>query len=151
MDFGIIPINVGEWATPEKISEVAAGAEAAGVESIWTFEHVIVPENYESKYPYHPSGKFGAQPETPFVDPLIALTYAAAHTSKLRLGTGKIGTVALASELLERGACDIVGMARALLTDPYLPIKTRAERRCVRVETGPMSICRPSGVYVARM
>jgi len=39
------------------------------------------------------------------------------------LGAGKIGTLALANEVLGRGACDIVGMARALLADPYLPAK----------------------------
>lgn len=44
------------------------------------------------------------------------------------LGTGKINTVELADELLADRACDIVGMARALLADPWLPAKTRAGR-----------------------
>ncbi|RLE19741.1 MAG: NADH:flavin oxidoreductase [Actinobacteria bacterium] len=44
------------------------------------------------------------------------------------LGAGKIGTIELADDLLARGACDIVGMARALLADPYLPVKS-ADRR----------------------
>ncbi|MEE9415179.1 MAG: hypothetical protein V3V01_07835, partial [Acidimicrobiales bacterium] len=44
------------------------------------------------------------------------------------LGTGKIGSVALANEVLGRGACDIVGMARALLADPYLPTKSQSGR-----------------------
>jgi dimethylglycine catabolism A len=39
------------------------------------------------------------------------------------LGSGKIGTVQLADDVLERGACDLVGMARALLADPFLPVK----------------------------
>ena len=61
---------------------------AVGIESVWTFEHVILPVDYESKYPYNPSGKMGAPPETNLIDPLIALTAIAAHTSTLRLATG---------------------------------------------------------------
>ena len=41
------------------------------------------------------------------------------------IGSGKIGTAELAGELIARGDCDIVGMARALLADPYLPAKSR--------------------------
>ena len=44
------------------------------------------------------------------------------------LGTGKIPNATVASEVIERGACDIVGMARALLADPYLPTKSRSGR-----------------------
>ena len=52
------------------------------------------------------------------------------------LGSGKIGTVQLAEQVLERGACDLVGMARALLADPYLPVKSAGGRddeivRCI--------------------
>jgi len=59
-----------------------------GYESVWTFEHVIVPVNYDSKYPYNKSGNMGAAPETNFVDPLIALSAVAASTKTLRLATG---------------------------------------------------------------
>lgn len=52
---------------------------------------------------------------------------AAGHQTPV-LGTGKIGSVALADELLGRGACDIVGMARALLADPFLPAKSQKGR-----------------------
>ena len=55
---------------------------------MWTFEHVIVPVDYKSKYPYSPNGKMGAAPETNFIDPLIALAVVAAQTKKIRLGTG---------------------------------------------------------------
>jgi hypothetical protein len=52
------------------------------------------------------------------------------------LGAGKIGTADLAEDLLQRGACDIIGMARALLADPYMPGKVAAGRdadvvRCI--------------------
>ena len=68
--------------------EVVQHAEAAGIESVWTFEHVVVPADYESKYPYDSSGKMPAKPETWFIDPLISLAYVAAATKTIRLGTG---------------------------------------------------------------
>ena len=62
--------------------------EKLGFESIWTFEHAIVPIDYDSKYPYSPTGKMGVDPDANFVDPLIALTAIAAATTTIRLGTG---------------------------------------------------------------
>ena len=87
MKIGIIPINIGVQSAEQMIG-LARHAEAVGVESLWTFEHVIVPVDYASKYPYSPNGKMGAAPETPFVDPLIALTAIAAATKTVRLATG---------------------------------------------------------------
>ncbi|MEQ8486937.1 MAG: TIGR03619 family F420-dependent LLM class oxidoreductase [Pseudomonadales bacterium] len=87
MKIGIIPINIGVQSAEQMIA-LARHAESVGVESLWTFEHVIVPVDYASKYPYSPNGKMGAAPETPFVDPLIALTAIAAATRTVRLATG---------------------------------------------------------------
>lgn len=87
MKFGIIPINIA--ARPERVVEVARRAEAMGVESVWTFEHVVVPLDYHSRYPYHPGGKMPATPpETPFLDPFLTLAWIGAGTERLRLGTG---------------------------------------------------------------
>ncbi len=87
MKLGLIPVNIG-MNDPDHITGMAQLAEAAGFESVWTFEHVIVPLDYQSKYPYNSSGKMGAAPETNLVDPLIALTAIAAVTKTIRLGTG---------------------------------------------------------------
>ncbi len=87
MKLGLIPVNIG-ITDPAMLVGMAQQAEALGYESVWTFEHVIVPVNYESKYPYNKSGNMGAAPETPFIDPLVALTAIAVHTRKIRLGTG---------------------------------------------------------------
>lgn len=87
MKVGIIPFNVG-MRDPDRIVSLVRKAEEVGVESAWTFEHVIVPVDYASRYPYSVEGKMAATPETPFVDPLIAIGFAAAHTKTLRFGTG---------------------------------------------------------------
>jgi len=87
MKIGLIPVNVGAQSVDNMV-ELATTAESVGFESIWTFEHAIVPVEYESKYPYSPNGKMGTTPETNFVDPLIALATVAAHTDRIRLATG---------------------------------------------------------------
>jgi len=87
MKVGLIPVNMGVENVDQMIA-IAQKAESVGIESLWTFEHVIVPVEYKSKYPYNPSGKMGAPPETNMIDPLIALTAIAANTSTVRLATG---------------------------------------------------------------
>lgn len=87
MKVGIIPINIGVQSAGD-IVQTAQLVESLGYESVWTFEHVVVPVNYDSKYPYNKSGNMGAAPETNFVDPLIALAAVAAATTALRLATG---------------------------------------------------------------
>jgi probable F420-dependent oxidoreductase len=47
----------------------------------------VLPDSFVSRYPYTEDGKIPAEPDTPIPDPLIWLAFAAAATSKLRLGT----------------------------------------------------------------
>jgi probable F420-dependent oxidoreductase len=88
MKFGIVPINLGEFTDPEVMTAFVQKAEALGYESVWTAEHVIIPKTYTSVYPYNPSGKVPFKADAPIVDPLVALTFIASATSRLRLGTG---------------------------------------------------------------
>ena len=67
--------------------EICRRAEAAGFESLWCGEHVILPDSISSKYPYSPDGKIPAEPDTPIPDPLIWLGFAAAAAPTLKLGT----------------------------------------------------------------
>lgn len=71
----------------ESALEVCRRAEAAGFESLWGGEHVVMPSEIESDYPYTADGKVPATPETPIPDPLIWLAFAAAAAPTLRLGT----------------------------------------------------------------
>jgi probable F420-dependent oxidoreductase len=67
--------------------EICRRAEAAGFESLWGGEHVILPSKIESSYPYTADGKIPAMPDTPIPDPLIWLAFAAAAAPTMRLGT----------------------------------------------------------------
>jgi probable F420-dependent oxidoreductase len=88
MKFGIAFANTMGFAEAEGAAVLARGAEAAGFDSVWTVEHVIVPKDYESTYPYDPSGKMPGGPEASIPDPLIWLTWVAANSTTLRLATG---------------------------------------------------------------
>lgn len=66
---------------------VCRAAEAAGFESLWGGEHVVLPGRIESPYPYTADGKIPAANDTPIPDPLIWLAFAAAAAPTLRLGT----------------------------------------------------------------
>ena len=67
--------------------EICRRAEEVGFESLWGGEHVIIPDEIYSKYPYTEDGKIPAEPDTPIPDPLIWLAFAAAAAPNLRLGT----------------------------------------------------------------
>lgn len=88
MKFGIAFANILTFADREGLVTLAQGAEATGFDSLWTVEHVIYPEGYESAYPYDPSGKMAMASSTPLPDPLLWLAFVAAATETLRLATG---------------------------------------------------------------
>lgn len=88
MKFGIAFANTGPFSQPEGAIAFARAAEAAGFESVWTVEHVLVPSGYESSYPYSPTGRMPGREDAPVPDPLIWLAFLAAATTTLRLATG---------------------------------------------------------------
>ncbi|MBV8138374.1 MAG: TIGR03619 family F420-dependent LLM class oxidoreductase [Deltaproteobacteria bacterium] len=88
MKLGLMFANSGPFANPQLMAHLAQAAERFGFESIWTVEHVVIPQDYQSPYPYSPSGKIPGSEEVPIPDPLLPLAYAAAITKTLRLGTG---------------------------------------------------------------
>jgi probable F420-dependent oxidoreductase len=88
MQIGYFSIGIGPpTVNPEWVRTVATTAERLGFASIWAPEHVVLLDQYTSKYPYS-TGKFPAPPDTPIADPFTTLAYAAACTNKIRLGTG---------------------------------------------------------------
>jgi len=64
------------------VAAVARAAEDAGFESLWMGEHVVLPDPQAPPSPL--------PPQAAVLDPIVALTYAAAATSRLRLATGII-------------------------------------------------------------
>jgi probable F420-dependent oxidoreductase len=87
MQVGYFAVGLGSTVDPQRIRTIATTAERLGFSTIWAPEHVVLLEDYASKYPYS-SGEFPTPPDIPIGDPFTTLAYAAACTSKIRLATG---------------------------------------------------------------
>ncbi len=85
---GISFANIAGLGGPEGARALAESCDRHGIESVWTVEHVVVPAGYDSTYPYSPEGRMPGPEESPIPDPLIWLTWVAAHSQHVRLGTG---------------------------------------------------------------
>jgi probable F420-dependent oxidoreductase len=77
----------GAAATRDGLLLAARRIEALGYDSLWVSDHVVIPWEIRSRYPYNATGNFPLSPSTDFLEPLTALTLAAAVTSRVRLGT----------------------------------------------------------------
>jgi len=87
MRFGLSVYDI----TAAELADLAVAAEAAGFESLWLGEHLLMPVGYTSVHPTRePEQEVTAPivgPATKLTDPLVALAGAAARTSRLQLGT----------------------------------------------------------------
>jgi probable F420-dependent oxidoreductase len=88
--FGIMPTyRTGAAEAPEYATGLAELAEELGFESIWSAEHVVMPDQYSSRYPYSKDGRMPI-PDEPVPDPIIWNTWAAAATNRLVVGTAMV-------------------------------------------------------------
>jgi probable F420-dependent oxidoreductase len=79
MKLGLAGINVGTMAVPE-FGPLAALAESLGYDSLWTAEHIILPDL--------PPGVTPRPGTTPYLDSMAGLGFLAAHTRTMKLATG---------------------------------------------------------------
>ena len=80
--YGLFAINYGTCANPEHAVRVAQHAEAAGFESVWTGEHLVLPDPQPDS--------FSMPPTLPFIDTIVALTQIAAETRTINVASGII-------------------------------------------------------------
>lgn len=133
MKFGLFSMNAYACSYPENAARIAQLAEATGFESLWAGEHVVLPDPRTPESPMEPSDRI--------LDPVVALTYLAAHTKRVLLGTGIIilpqrHPLVLAKELAsldvlsgERLLCGIgVGYLEPELNAIGIPLAQRGTR-----------------------
>jgi probable F420-dependent oxidoreductase len=80
MLLGLVHVNMGPMSRPDGLVAAARAAEAAGFDSVWAGEHIVLPDPQVPPSPM--------EPHEPALDSLLALTWAAAHTTSIRLATG---------------------------------------------------------------
>ena len=78
------------FATAEVLSTVGAEADQRGVGTLWVGEHVVLFDEYGSAYPYAESGKIPVPPNSGLLEPLSTLSFLAAATERVRLGTAMV-------------------------------------------------------------
>ena len=78
--------HTGTLASPEAIIRVAQRAEELGYDSLWVLDRFLYPEQPQSAYPATPDGSLPENFKT-VLDPLHTLSFVAAHTSRIALGT----------------------------------------------------------------
>ena len=77
---GRFPLELG-------IPAMARRLEAAGFESLWVSDHIVLPETMASPYPFAADGKATWPSDTPYIDALVALALLAASTERATIGT----------------------------------------------------------------
>jgi probable F420-dependent oxidoreductase len=87
MDFGCVFPNRGPMATVSNLSRFAEQAEALGYDTVWFSDHIVIPTEVKSFYPYDPSGRMAFKPDEPYWEPLTVIGFVAGRTSRVRLGT----------------------------------------------------------------
>lgn len=80
-------VAFNETVPASYVGDCGGVIEELGFDSIWVPEHVVFFDAYESRYPYTEEGKIRGDPKG-LIDPFMALTFLAARTQRVRLGTG---------------------------------------------------------------
>ena len=80
MNYGYFGVNVGAFDNGDAISRLATTAEGLGYESLWTGEHVVLIDPQEAPSP--------VPPDSPFVDTVATLSFIAAKTERIKVGSG---------------------------------------------------------------
>ena len=88
MKVGIMPLFGGDTAEPGYIARIARGLDDRGFHSVWAVDHILLPMEYSSHYPYSADGSFPVDRTAQGLEPFNLLSFIAAHTTRIRLGTG---------------------------------------------------------------
>ncbi len=115
MKVGVSLPQAGQQATRRNVIQMAKNAESEGFNSLWVFERLLWPINPQTPYPATPDGSLPIEYQTMF-DPLETLTYVAANTNRIALGTSVIDMLFHNPVILARrfATLDVLSKGRAI-------------------------------------
>ncbi|MDC0360174.1 LLM class F420-dependent oxidoreductase [Alphaproteobacteria bacterium] len=87
MDWGIHLPHLGRQVDRKTLIHFTQTAEHLGCHSAWVSDHICWPAEFASKYPYTDDGSFAPSPDMGWLDAISTLTFVAACTETIRLGT----------------------------------------------------------------
>ncbi|MCP4908461.1 MAG: LLM class F420-dependent oxidoreductase [bacterium] len=144
MKIGLFTPLSAELATPELAIGIARVAEECGFDSLWVPEHAVLFDEYEPNYPYSEDGKVPGGASANILDPFPVLSFFAAHTQRIRIGTGVMilpqrNPIYTAKEIasldvLSAGRLD-VGIGVGWLAEEMRALGTPFERRGARARS----------------
>jgi probable F420-dependent oxidoreductase len=85
---GLHALGIGNGADRAVIDAVASAADDCGFATLWAGEHVVMVDQSASRYPYSDDGVIAVPAEADWLDPMIALAFAAAASSRIGVATG---------------------------------------------------------------
>lgn len=85
--FGCSLPSRGAMASPDNLRRLAQRAEDLSFDHVWVSDHIIIPHEVSSFYPYAADGVAPFQRDNTYFEPLAALNFLAGCTSRVRLGT----------------------------------------------------------------
>ncbi|NKB39032.1 MAG: TIGR03619 family F420-dependent LLM class oxidoreductase [Gammaproteobacteria bacterium] len=89
MNIGLCIPLIAPYASPEYIRVLGQSAEELGFSTLWIGEHVVLFDEYDSRYPLAEDGKMpGNAEDNVEMETFTSLAFLAAHTRTIRLGTG---------------------------------------------------------------
>ena len=71
----------GPAATRETLIAAARRVESLGFDSVWASDHIAIPFEIRSRYPYNATGDFPLPPSANFLEPLTAMASSPASPS----------------------------------------------------------------------
>jgi probable F420-dependent oxidoreductase len=90
MQFDLWMPTANPMTTPDLLEAVGRESEGRGISTLWVGEHVVLFTDYASAYPYAADGKVPAPSGSGLLEPMVTLSYLAACTSTVRLGTAML-------------------------------------------------------------
>jgi len=142
MKTGITLPQFGPQVTKENIIQLAMRAEQEHLDSLWVGERLLWPINPQTPYPGSPDGRLSISMQNVF-DPLETLTFVAAKTDKIALGTCVLdmlfhnpvvlGRQFATLDVLSQGRC-ICGLGIGWSKDEYMASNIPFENRGARAD-----------------
>ncbi|MBX5440285.1 MAG: TIGR03619 family F420-dependent LLM class oxidoreductase [Solirubrobacteraceae bacterium] len=122
---------------------MARTLEEAGYDSLWVADHVVLPREIRSRYPFAEDGRATWPTDTPYIDALVALALAAAATERVRLGTAvlvlpmrnpvELAKQAASIDVASGGRLEL-GVGAGWLAEEFAALNVPFERRGSRLE-----------------